>query len=68
MSINNKLPINRLAQAVHSHSPGAMVQEGNAWTVTLDDQDRHERVMNALTRFDPEPPDVQDVMPSLPDS
>ena len=60
--------LNRIAQAVQSSSPGAMIQEGNHWKVTLDDPDRHERVMNVLTRFDPKPPDVQDIMPTLPDT
>lgn len=60
--------LNRLARAVHSTSPRAMVQEGNVWKVTLDDQEPYERVVNALMRFDPEVPDAQDTMPRLPES
>lgn len=60
--------LNRIAKAVHSSVADSMVQDGNLWRVTVDNEDQHDRLMTTLTRFGLEATDLLEHMPQLPES
>jgi len=60
--------LNKIARTLHSTVPESMVQEGNLWKVTIQDEGRHAQLMSVLTRFGPEATDLLEHMPQLPES
>jgi len=56
-----------VAQAVHRMVPGTMVyQPGVGWKITIRDEDQHDKLMDALTRFSCETLDLQaELVPTL---
>lgn len=59
--------LHRVARVLHSSVPKSMVQDGNSWKVTVDNGEKHERLMSALMRFGPETADLFDQL-QLPES
>lgn len=60
--------LNRVAAVFHSSVPASMIQDGSSWKVTVDDENQHNRLMNALTRFGPQATDLLEHMPQLTES